>query len=345
MRSPLVIGGVSIAPGERAAVRIPVGRRYTHHDVWLPTSVIHGTRKGPRLFVCAAIHGDEIGGVEIIRRLLHLRLMGQLRGALIAVPIVNVYGFSTKQRELPDGRDLNRAFPGSATGSLTSRLAHVFMQEVVENATHGIDLHTGSNHRANLPQVRGCLDDAETERLARAFGTPVILDANVRDGSLRQAVLERDIPMLLYEGGEALRFDEAAIRAGVRGIVSVMRAIGMLPESKKVRPPVEPVVARSSYWARAPDSGILRPTAMLGARVKKRDVLGVLSDPLGESEVEVRAPTSGIIIGRTNLPLVNEGDALFHIATFESPRTVEEQLEHYKAVLEVDAFDPVERVR
>lgn len=343
MKGPLTIGGIAIAPGERATIRIPVGRRHTHHDVWLPTSVVHGARGGPRLFVCAAVHGDEIGGVEIIRRLLHLRLLAQLRGALIAVPIVNVYGFTTKRRELPDGRDLNRAFPGSPTGSLTSRLAHVFMQEVVENASHGIDLHTGSSHRANLPQIRACLDDEETERLARAFGTPVILDANVRDGSLRQAVLERHIPMLLYEGGEALRFDEAAIRAGVRGIVAVMRAIGMLPEAKKSRPPVEPVVARSSYWARAPEGGILRPTVVLGARVKKRDLLGVLSDPLGEHEVEVRAPTSGIIIGRTNLPLVNEGDALFHIATFESPRTVEEQLETYKALLEVEGFDPAER--
>lgn len=334
MREPLQIGGVSVAPGTRTSLRIPVGRRYTHHEVWLPTSVVHGARVGPRLFVCAAIHGNEINGVEIIRRLLQHRSLNALRGTLIAVPIVNVYGFTTKRRELPDGRDLNRTFPGSPTGSLTARLAHIFMEEVVKGSTHGIDLHTGASHRVNLPQIRGCLDDPETERLARAFGSPVILDANVRDGSLRQAVFERKIPMLLYEGGEALRFDEFAIRAGVRGILSVMRAIGMLKDAKKSRLPTEPVVARSSLWTRAPESGILHQSVGLGARVQKRDILGRLSDPLGETSVEVRAPVSGIVIGKTLLPLVNEGDALFHIATFERPREVEEQLEQYRALLD-----------
>lgn len=164
MRDALVVGGKEIAPGERATVHIPVSRRSSLHEVWLPCTVVRGRRDGPRLFVCAAIHGDEIGGVEIVRRLLSLRPLARLRGALIVVPIVKVYGFWARQRTLPDRRDLNRCFPGSPSGSLASRLAHVVMDEIVSNATHGIDLHTGSGHRTNLPQVRAFLDDETNPR-------------------------------------------------------------------------------------------------------------------------------------------------------------------------------------
>jgi predicted deacylase len=319
MAEPLVIAGEEIAPGSRADLRIPVAPRTTQSEVYLPARVIHGRRPGPRLFVCAAIHGDEINGVEIIRRLLRRPVLSRLRGALLAVPIVNVYGFVGHARNLPDRRDLNRSFPGSAHGSMASRLAHRFVSEVVEKSSHGIDLHTGAIHRANLPQIRACLDDDETQRLARAFGAPVVLDADVRDGSLRQEVLERDIPMLVYEGGEALRFDEMAIRAGVAGVLSVMRALGMLPASRAERSAREPFVARSSHWVRAPESGILRTRAALGARVKEGDLLGVISDPLGDEETPVPAPYSGVVIGRSNLPLVHAGDALFHVATFDRP--------------------------
>lgn len=319
MAEPLVIAGQEIPPGRRADLRIPVAPRTTQAEVHLPARVIHGRRPGPRLFVCAAIHGDEINGVEIIRRLLRRPVLSRLRGALLAVPIVNVYGFVGHSRTLPDRRDLNRSFPGSPRGSLASRLAHQFVTEVVEKSTHGIDLHTGAIHRANLPQIRACLDDAETWRLARAFGAPVVLNADVRDGSLRQEVLERKIPMLVYEGGEALRFDEMAIRAGVQGILDVMRALGMLPAQRPDRHVHEPFLARSSHWVRAPASGILRTSTDLGARVKEGSLLGVISDPLGDEESPIEAPYGGVLIGRTNLPLVHEGDALFHVATFDRP--------------------------
>jgi predicted deacylase len=207
------------------------------------------------------------------------------------------------------------------------------MTQVVDKATHGIDLHTGSLHRTNLPHVRACLDDPETDHLARAFGTPVILNANLRDGSLRQAVLERSIPMLLFEGGEALRFDEIVIRAGVTGIRSVMRAIGMLPPARKVQSTREPLVARSTAWVRAPESGILRSEKRLGALVELNERLGIIADPLGEGEVDVRASTAGVMIGRTNLPLVHEGDALFHIARFDEPASVVAQLDAFRADL------------
>lgn len=328
-REPIRVHDVEVHPGERKRIEIPVVRRYTHSDVSLATYVVHGKEPGPRLFLSAAIHGDEINGVEVIRRLLGMAVMKRLHGALLAVPVVNVYGFAAHSRYLPDRRDLNRSFPGSPTGSLASRIAHELMTHVVANSTHGVDIHTGSNHRTNLPQVRACLDDKPTKDLARAFGAPVIIDANVRDGSLRQAGLERQIPTLLYEGGEALRFDEFAIRAGVRGVLNVMRYIGMLPPSKKDserRPKVEPYVARSTTWVRAPESGIMRSTARLGASVEKGQRLGIIGDPLGHNEVEVLASATGVVIGHTNLPLVNEGDALFHIATFDRLSSVEEQI-------------------
>lgn len=327
----LKVGGRVIEPGSRASMELPVTTLYTHTPVTIPVEVINGRKPGPCLFVSAAIHGDEINGVEIIRRLLKLSALRRLHGTLLAVPIVNVHGFMQHTRYLPDRRDLNRSFPGSNKGSLAARVAHLFMEEVVRNCTHGIDLHTGAVHRENLPQIRARLDDPETERLARAFGVPVLLNADIRDGSLRGVAAELGIPMLLYEAGEALRFNEVAIRAGLHGVVSVMRELGMLPAARtKRRDRHAPVAARSSSWVRAPQSGILRATLALGARVAKGDVLGVIANPLGEHEVNVEAPANGIVIGRSNLPLVNEGDGLFHIARFSAPHKAEAAVEHFQ---------------
>jgi predicted deacylase len=331
---PLRIGGIDVAPGERRSLSIPVTLRYTHAEVSLPVHVVRGKADGPRLFLSAAVHGDEINGVEIIRRLLRQRVLRELRGSLLAVPVVNVYGFGSQSRYLPDRRDLNRSFPGSPSGSLASRLANTFMREIVANATHGIDLHTGGAHRANLPQVRACLDDHETERLARAFGAPVVLHASVRDGSLREAARARDIPMLLYEGGEALRFDEVAIRTGVRGILGVMRAIGMLPVRRRRPGGPNPFVARSSSWVRAPEGGVFRTRVRLGMEVTRGERLGVISDPLGDAETTVQANQAGVVIGISQLPLVNEGDALFHVAVFEELSRVARELEAFQTALD-----------
>ena len=330
----LAIAGHSIAPGTRLRIEIPVTRRFTGSEIVLPVEVVRGKQEGPRLFVCAAIHGDEINGVEIIRRVLRRPLLRRLRGTLIAVAIVNVFGFVGLSRYLPDRRDLNRSFPGSPRGSLASRLAHIFLTEIVDNATHGIDLHSGAVHRANLPQVRAFLDDPETERLARSFGVPVILNSNLRDGSLRQEVLERRVPVLVYEGGEALRFDETAIRAGVHGVLSVMRALDMLPGATPHRDGPRPFIARSSHWVRAPAAGILRTRLRLGSLVRQNDRLGVLAEPLGSDEVPVVAPAAGVVIGRSELPLVNEGDALFHVATFDRPARVASSVALFQEDLE-----------
>ena len=317
-KAPLTIAGKTFEPGTQTTVDLPAGRLYTHTPVTIPVHVIRGKKPGPRLFISAAIHGDEINGVEIIRRLLKLPALKRLSGTIIAVPIVNIHGLINHSRYLPDRRDLNRSFPGSEKGSLAARLAHLFMQEIVSQSTHGIDLHTGAIHRSNLPQIRANLDDEETYALARSFNVPVIISSNLRDGSLREAAAEYGIPMLLYEAGEALRFDEVSIRAGVKGIINVMRTLEMLqPSRSKSNKLIEPVVARSSSWVRAPDSGILRAMVALGGRVKKDTLLGVVADPFGSTETNITSNYNGIVIGRSNLPLVNEGDGLFHIARFD----------------------------
>ena len=327
-RAPFRIAGVKVAPGERRLVELHLTRLYVGGDVVIPVQVLHGRRTGPRLFVSAAVHGDEINGIEAIRQLLALPLLAELRGTLVAIPVVNVHGFLAKTRNTPDRRDLNRSFPGLAKGSLAARVAKAFMDEVVARCSHGIDLHTGSNHRTNLPQVRANLDEPETRRLAEAFGAPVIIDAKLRDGSLRQAAMERGIPMLLYEAGEALRFERAATEAAVRGVLGVMEALGMLPGAPRTEPRT-PFVAGSTGWVRAPESGLLVSDLKLGALVEARQQLGFVTDPFGEREFPVLAPKAGVVIGRTNLPLVNEGDALFHIAHGD-PGGLEESAEDYE---------------
>ncbi len=327
---PFCLGGVRVAPGQRKLIELAIPELYAHTNLGIPAQVVHGRRPGPRLFVCAAIHGDEINGVEIIRRLVNIKALERLRGTVIAVPVVNVYGFINQSRYLPDRRDLNRSFPGSDKGSLAARLAHVFLQQIAGVCTHGIDLHTGAIHRDNLAQIRANLSDPETARMARAFLAPVMINTFLLEGSLRKALAELGIPVIVYEAGEALRFDEIAIRAGVKGVVAVMRELGMLPQRRGSDPKLEPLVARASGWIRAPQSGILRSTTPLGAKVEADQLLGIVSDPFGEREEAVRAPAAGVIVGRTNLPLVNEGEALYHLARFESPGAAADTVEAFQ---------------
>jgi predicted deacylase len=330
VREAICIGGGEIKPGQRLTVDLPIARLYTRTEMTMPVHVVHGKRPGPKLFVSAAIHGDEINGVEIIRRLLKLKLINKLHGTLIAIPTVNVYGFINRSRYLPDRRDLNRCFPGSEQGSLASRLANLFMAEIVEKCTHGIDIHTGSDHRVNLPQIRSDLKDPENMRIAQSFGAPVIIDARVRDGSLREAVAEKGIPMLLYEGGETLRFSELAIRTGLKGVVSVMREIGLLQRKVPTRPRIQPIVVRTTKWVRAPISGIHHSKVTLGTGVSVGQVLGLIGDPFGETEEKVLSPIAGVVIGRSNLPLVHRGDALCNIASVEESVTAQESLEAFE---------------
>lgn len=317
-RPSLVIGGETIPPGRRVRLDLPVARLPTGTMMSLPVTVINGKYPGPRLWLSAAIHGDELNGVDVIRRVVRALKPNRLRGAVIAVPVVNIFGLLEQSRYLPDRRDLNRSFPGSQRGSLASRLAFLFMSEVVNQCTHGIDLHTAAIHRTNLPQVRADLTDPDTYTFAKAFGAPIILHSAHRDGSLRQAAAKRHIPTLLYEGGEALRFDEGAIQSGVEGIYRVMAHLGMYAAPDSL-PPATSVETRETRWVRASRGGIWHCTTRLGDSVKARQPLGFISDTFGDKPVQVRSPMAGIVIGHGQNPLVNQGDALVHVARLETP--------------------------
>ena len=310
----------------------------------MPIEVIHGRVAGPILLVCAAIHGDELNGVEVIRRMRSFRSLNRLHGTLVLVPVVNLFGFIHQSRYLPDRRDLNRCFPGNETGSIASRMAYIFFNEVVRRCTHVIDLHTAAVNRDNLPQVRAALDEPGVREMAMGFSIPVIVNSGLIDNSLRAEAGNLGIPVITYEAGEALRLYERSIVTGVRGIVSVMRALHMLPSRRIQTVRAEPYIAKSTSWFRASLDGIFRPLAKLGARVKVGDTLGVISAPFSSEESLLIAKADGIVICVSNLPLVNEGEALFHIAHFEEAHEVEVEIAEHESNIEEDRLYEIESV-
>lgn len=315
INEPITIGGVTVAPGQRMVIDLPISPLYTRTPMNVAVHVINGKKPGPRMFITSAVHGDELNGVEIIRRLLKVTDLEHLRGTLIAVPIVNIFGFIYRSRYLPDRRDLNRSFPGSKQGSMAARMAQLIIEEIVSQCTHGIDIHTGAIHRRNLPQVRANLKDPVTLEMAKAFGAPVIIDGGVIHGSLRCQAVEQGVTMLLYEAGEALRMNEMAIRMGVKGLINVLRQLKMLPAAiKKVKPIIKPFIAHSAVWIRANHAGLCVSPVRLGTEVEKDQLLATIADPISGVEFSVISPCKGIVIGVNKLPLVNEGDALLHIA-------------------------------
>jgi uncharacterized protein len=312
--APLVIGDTAIQPGEVLHLELPVARLFTGSWLALPVSVLHGTAPGPTLLLDAAIHGDELNGMEIIRRVLEGLEVERMRGAVVAVPVVNVFGFVQQNRYLPDRRDLNRSFPGSPRGSTASLLAHLFMEEVVSRCHYAIDLHTGSQHRSNLPQVRGHFDDPETRRLAEAFGAPMMYAAAEIPGSLRAAARRRGLRVLVYEAGEPLRFDEEAIAVGVDGVLRVLATLGMWEHRQGLAPPAT-FEASETRWLRAPRSGIFHLATRLGEIVGRHQALGFVTTPFpGGERQPIRAPFGGLVIGHTSNPLIHKGDALVHLA-------------------------------
>lgn len=325
-RAAFTINGCAIPAGTRQTVDLPVSVLSDHTPVAMSVHIIHGRQDGPTVFVSAGVHGDEVIGVEIVRRLLRAPNLKSLRGTLIIIPIVNAFGFINHSRYLPDRRDLNRSFPGSTGGSLASRLAHLFLNEIVARCDLGIDLHSAAIHRTNLPQVRISPDNPRTAELAEVFGAPVILQSPLRDGSMRGAAKDIGKDVLLFEAGEGLRFDEMSVRAGVAGILRVLRHVEMISAKGVAKPKAPSQICTSSKWLRAPAGGLLRIYRAEGDVVTKGDVLAAVSDPFGEEEREITAPFSGIIVGRAVMPIVNEGDALFHLARVASVMKAEEMM-------------------
>lgn len=275
------------------------------------------------MFITGAVHGDELTGVAIVKKIMTSSRLKNLKGTLIAIPIVNVFGFNNKSRYLPDRRDLNRCFPGTAKGSLASRLANLLIEEVVKKSDYGLDFHSGAIYKTNLPQIRANLADDAVRELAEEFGVPVVLDAKLRDGSLRAVAASYGVNILVYEGGEALRLEKKVVRYGVDGAFAIMEKVGMLPKLRQ-KHKGSSYIATSSYWVRAPQGGIVDVKKSPGSKVVPGTILCEISDAFGNNRYYVKAPTEGIIIGQFTLPLVNKGDAMFHIATFEDSEIVRE---------------------
>jgi predicted deacylase len=318
------IGGVSVMPGTSMVVDLPVSGMPNRTEMTLPVKVFHCKKPGPVFFVSAAVHGDEIIGTEIVRRLANRPALKGLSGTLLLVPVVNGYGFLNRARYLPDRRDLNRCFPGSEHGSMAARLADVFLKEIVARSDYGLDIHSAAIHRSNLPQIRISAGDPVTRELAEAFGAPAILESSLREGSLRQAAADLGVPVLLFEGGEGLRFDETAIRACLAGILRLLSKVGIVSGGRIARVAARSLFSNRSHWMRAPESGLLRLTKTLGDNVVAGDTVGYVSDLFGETDVPIMSKHGGIVVGRATLPVVNEGDAILHVAEISDAGTTEQ---------------------
>ena len=345
----LVVGGTTVRRGQRVVVDVQVSTLLNHQPVYMPVHVIRGNSSGPRLFVSATLHGDEVNGIEVIRRLLRRRDLKSLQGDLLVVPVIGIPAFLNRSRYLPDRRDLNRLFPGSEEGSIGGRLANVFLREVAYQCTHGIDLHTGAVNRPNLPQVRISSQDPELLAMGKAFGAPVAMIQDGPEGSLRAHLHARGMPLLMYEAGEAHRLDAPAVRQGLAGVLGVMRHLGMLRTPPRKKTMATTVVSRSSFWERAPVGGIFTPLVPLGKAVTPEMVIGFIGDPFGTGAVNVRPRESGLVIGRTNLAMVDEGEALVHLARLSDPdaaetavREVQAQVDtNHREAVDHNALDPV----
>lgn len=314
-REPFELNGQSVLPGRKKSLEIPVARLPTGTWLSMPVSVFHGRQDGPRIWLSAAIHGDELNGVEIVNTIMRELDVKTLRGTVVAVPVVNVFGFIDQSRYLPDGRDLNRSFPGSKRGSLAARLAELFMRHIVDGSDVGMDFHTGTSNRTNVPQIRADLEDEQTRRLAKVFGAPVMLHARTRDGSLREGAARKGITALLFEGGESHRFEDSVIKAGVDGTMRVMAALDMIDGATR---PKKTIWAENAKWVRSRRAGLVRAQVGLGDVVEKGQVLATISDVRGGRSTGIKSANDGIVVGMTKIPIVTQGDALFNIAQIKA---------------------------
>lgn len=309
--------GRGIAPGQAAELRLGVSEFYTAEPLVIPVTVVRGLRPGPTLFLTAAVHGDELNGVAIIRDLLIDQDFTDLAGTLIAVPVVNVPGFLHQTRTLPDNRDLNRSFPGNAEGSFTARVAHRIFQDVVRRSDFGLDLHTAGGDRANYPHVRADLSDPRAAALATAFGTPVVIHGPGPQGALRRVAATAGVPTIVYEAGSSRVFERRFIDVGLNGVMNVLRHLGMLDGGPPAPPPLR-LEVRKSTWLRASVGGILDLKVTLGEAVGRDQVISVNTNPFGRERSQLASPAGGIVIGLTRSPLVHPGDAICHLARLKA---------------------------
>jgi len=311
----MIINNYEVLPGKNATLRIPVASLPSGNTVNLFAHVYRSKKPGPTMLVIGGIHGDEINGIEIVRRAVKSGLFKKLKkGSVIAIPLLNIYGFINFSRGLSDGKDVNRSFPGSRKGSLASRIAYTLTHDILPLCDFGLDFHTGGASVYNYPQVRAYRDDEKCMELAQLFGAPHIVKTGLITNSFRKAAHVKGIPILVFEGGESLRMDEFSIEQGLKGIKSVLIGKGMTTGIETVS---ESLIFESNSWIRANRSGLFIHKKESGDAVEKGQVLGIISDPYGGPETKVRARKKGVIFGHNNKPVVSQGDALFHIGYVE----------------------------
>lgn len=308
------VNGAKVARGEDKVINLSIAKLPTSTSIDLPVRVIRGLKKGPTLLISGGLHGDEINGIEIVRRLLTKNLLQPEAGSVIAVPLMNVYGFIQNVRGVPDGKDINRSFPGSKTGSLANLVAHKIMNEIIPKIDFGIDFHTGGASRANYPQIRCSLDIDKNIELAKAFSPPVILHSGLIDKSFRKAAYKKGKQILVFETGESLRVDEFGINEAIQGTQRLMKHLGMI---SKAPDPQKSEVYNKSSWVRAKVAGLFHPKINLGDHITKRQLLGRITDPYGNETVKVISQYNGRVIGLNYNPVVHKGDAILHIAKAE----------------------------
>jgi len=292
-------------------VEIPIARLPSNTPIDMVAHVYRGKEDGPTFLVLGGVHGDEVNGIEIVKRAQQQKLYSNLKkGTVISIPLLNVYGFINFSRGLPDGKDVNRSFPGSKNGSLASRVANTLTKYILPHVDFAIDFHTGGASIYNYPQSRVAKDDPEAIKLAHEFGMPHMIMGGLISKSLRKIASNKGIPMVVFEGGESLRMDEFSIKAGINGIKRVLISRGMIDGEVE---DVHEVILHSNSWIRAQRSGMLKCLKVSGDYVMKGELLGTISGPYGRFEVNVKAKKTGMIFGHNNKPVVSQGDAIFHI--------------------------------
>lgn len=316
MQNTITINGQTIEPGQSKTVILNSYELHTKTKIEIPVHVINSKQKGPAVLLSAGMHGEETNGIDIIRKVISHKEVrdNMLCGTLIAIPVINIISFLYGSRDLPDGRDLNRCFPGTKNGSLGSRIAYDLIKHILPIIDFGIDFHTGGAKINNYPQLRCVFDFPDNLSLADRFSPPLIIDSNYREGTFRQEASKKNKPILVYEGGESMRFDYLAINEGVNGCLRLMNSYKMiefdLPQNTSVR-------IKKDTWIRANNSGLFHMYTNNGAHVKKDDLLGIICNPFGESEDKIISPATGYIVGINNQPVVNQGDALIHLGIEE----------------------------
>lgn len=311
MGKPIHIQGQTIGPGQNQQVILNIYKLPTHTLIEIPVFVFNGKEDGPTVLFLAGMHGDEINGIEVVRKLIMRDDIRKLkRGCIIAIPVINIISFLAGTRDLPDGRDLNRCFPGSKSGSLGSRIAHDLMETIIPQIDFGIDFHTGGAKISNYPQIRCVFSDERNVNLGRIFSPLMVVNSTFRDNTLRKEAAKQGKPILVFEGGASNSFDYHSVNEGLNGCLRVLNHFGMIHWEL---PPNPTIFVHKSIWIRAKSSGLFHTTLPYGSHVRKGDVLGSICDPFGEVEHMVSAPNEGYIVGVNNQPIVNQGDALIHL--------------------------------